>query len=49
MLAKRHGDWIEGQSEAAATFNQIWGKMINRKVYIATLTFAQHSLSSLTL
>ena len=26
LLAKRHGDWIDDQSEAAATFNQIWGK-----------------------
>ena len=26
MLAKRHGDWIDDQSESAATFNQIWGK-----------------------
>ena len=26
MLAKRHGDWIDDQYDAAATFNQIWGK-----------------------
>ena len=26
LLAKRHGDWIDDQSEIVATFNQIWGK-----------------------